>query len=84
MKKYIINFNIFFIKFYFGKRKQMLFLNLFFSDLVNKVASVYGEPEDFMYNMGSQGYVHIINNINFDCPKPVSYTHLTLPTILLV
>lgn len=38
-------------------------------DLVKKVARCFGEPEDFMYNMGSQGYVHIINNINFDCPK---------------
>ncbi|XP_066919009.1 caspase-3-like isoform X1 [Clytia hemisphaerica] len=35
-------------------------------DLVNMVAQRYQEPPDFLYNMGNNGRVVIINNVHFD------------------
>ena len=43
--------------------------------LMRKMSELYGEcSEKFVANSGPEGW----------CPASVSYTHLTLPTILLV
>ena len=36
------------------------------------------------YEFGSQSYEHILKSMSMKFQGPVSYTHLTLPTILLV